>query len=418
MATTPRGDTAEETELFARASAAWQEGRHEAAAQLLQAVIDKQPGHVVALNTLALIAIGAGDPGRAIHYLERAAAAEPGSAGIWFNLFQAFAMAGDDEGGMNSLDRALIADPYHVPAILMKAALLERAGRLAESLAMFRAIIAVGPNPDTLPEPARLALARGRELILADDERHAAALARPMAEVYAAHAGADFDRVRAYVEQRTGRRKIYVQQPINGHFPYLPALEFFPRAHFPWLAALEAKTDEIRRELLSLLAEGDRGFRPYIAFDPTQPANQWEELNHSPRWSAWFFWQDGVRDEANCARCPATAAALEAIPLLDLPGKGPTAMFSILEPRTRIPPHTGSNNVRTTIHLPLVVPEGCGFRVGAETRQWRVGEAWAFDDTIEHEAWNDSDEPRAVFIVDVWNPLLTEAERAAIRVVG
>ena len=97
-----------------------------------------------------------------------------------------------------------------------------------------------------------------------------------------------------------------------------------------------------------------------------------------------------MRNETNCARCPATAALLERLPLLDLPGKGPTAMFSLLEPRTRIPPHTGSNNVRATVHLPLIVPEGCGLRVGAETRAFAPGKAWAFDDTIEHEAWNDT----------------------------
>ena len=34
-----------------------------------------------------------------------------------------------------------------------------------------------------------------------------------------------------------------------------------------------------------------------------------------------------------------------------------------------------------------------------------------FDDTIEHEAWNDSDETRVILIVDVWNPLVTAAER-------
>ena len=122
--------------------------------------------------------------------------------------------------------------------------------------------------------------------------------------------------------------------------------------------------------------------------------------------------------EENIARCPATAAALAALPMLDLPGKGPTALYSILEPRTRIPPHTGSSNVRATVHLPLMVPKGCGLRVGAETRTPEAGMAWAFDDTIEHEAWNDSDEPRAILIFDIWNPLLTEAERAAVRVVG
>jgi aspartate beta-hydroxylase len=408
----------DESDVFARAAEAWDQGRHEAATQLLETVIEEHPQDVTALNTLAMIALNIGDATGAIHYLERAAAAEPAAAPIWFNLFQAFDMAGDLERGLGSLDRALSIDPYYVPAILMKAEVLERLGRLPESLAMYRAIIAVGPNADSLPEPARRALARGLELVEADDGRRAAALERPMAEVHAAYPGADFDRADAYVEQRTGRRKVYVQQPLSGHFPYLPAMEFFGRDHFPWLAELEAKTAEIRRELLSLLAEGDRGFRPYIGFDPTQPVNQWEELNHSPRWSAWFFWEDGIRQAENCARCPATAAALDALPLLDLPGKGPTAMFSILEPRTRIPPHTGSNNVRTTVHLPLVVPERCGFRVGSQTRSFEAGKAWAFDDTIEHEAWNDSDAPRAILILDIWNPLLTEAERAAVRIVG
>lgn len=412
------GAALEEGDLFARASEAWHQGRHEAAAQLLRTLVEKDPRHVTALNTLALIALGAGDAETAIHHLEQAADAEPGSPGIWFNLFQAFDMAGDLDGGMRSLDRALTIDPYYVPAILMKAGLLERLGRVPESLAMYRAIIAVDPNADSLPEPARRALARGLELIRADDDRRAAALERPLADVQAAYPEADFHRAEAYVEQKTGRRKVYVQQPINGHFPYLPALEFFPPDHFPWFAELEAKTAEIGQELVSLLDDRDRGFRPYIAFDPTQPVNQWAELNHSPRWSAWFFWEDGARHEEHCARCPATAAALEAVPLLDIPAKGPTALFSILEPHTRIPPHTGSDNVRATVHLPLVVPKGCGFRVGAETRTPEVGRAWAFDDTIEHEAWNDSDAPRAILILDVWNPLLTEAERAAVRAIG
>jgi aspartyl/asparaginyl beta-hydroxylase (cupin superfamily) len=407
----------DERDVFARASEAWQQGDHQAATTLLRTLIEEQPRHVTALNTLAMIALNLRDAERSIHYLERAAAAEPGSAPIWFNLFQAFDLAGDVPRGLESLDRALAIDPYHVPAILMKAEVLARLGRLAESVAMFRAIIAVGPNPDSLPPPARDALAHGFELIRADDDRLAAAFERPIAEVHAAFPGADFHRADAYVAHRAGRRKVYVQQPIGGHFPYLPALEFFPREQMPWFAAIEAKTAEIRDELVSLLADGDRGFRPYIAFDPTQPVNQWAELNHSRRWSAWFFWEDGVRQEENCARCPATAAALDALPLLDLPGKGPTALFSILEPRTRIPPHTGSSNVRATVHLPLVVPGGCGFRVGAESRVPEVGAAWAFDDTIEHEAWNDSDAPRAILIFDIWNPLLTEAERAAVRVV-
>jgi aspartate beta-hydroxylase len=412
------GPGLDESDLFARAAEAWREGRHEAAAELLEALVETDPRNVAALNTLGMIALNVGDAGRAIAWIERAAAAEPGAAPVWFNLFQALDRAGELHRGLASLDRALTIDPNYLPAIVMKAEVLERLGRLSESLALYRAVIGSGRSTDGLPEPVPRAFAHGLELVRTDDDRRAAALEGPLAELYAAWPGADFDRAKAYLEQRTGRRKVYVQQPVNGHFPYLPALEFFPHDHFPWLAGLEARTEEIRRELLALLDGGAPGFEPYVGFDPTLPANQWAELNHSRRWSAWFFWKDGERQDENCARCPATAALLEALPLLDLPAKGPTAMFSILEPHTRIPPHTGSNNVRTTVHLPLVVPEGCSFRVGSQTRRFEAGKAWAFDDTIEHEAWNDSDQPRAILILDVWNPLLTEAERAAIRVIG
>jgi aspartyl/asparaginyl beta-hydroxylase (cupin superfamily) len=409
---------AAEAALFARASAAWREGRTGEATQLLETLVAQAPAHAPALNALGLMAIGGGDARRAIGFLDRAVDAQPRTAAIWFNRFQAQELAGDLVGGLESLDRALAVDPYFVPALLKKAEVLERLGRLDEAVSLYRAIIKASPSLDALPEPARRALSRGVAMVRADDERRAVAVADPLQEVFAAFPAADFTRAKAYLEQRTGRRKVYVQQPVGGHFPYLPAVEFFPRSHFPWLERIEAKTGEICRELLALLEERGRGFRPYVAFAPGEPVNQWAELNHSPRWSAWFLWEDGVRRDQNCARCPATTAALEALPLLDLPEKGPTAMFSVLEPRTRIPPHTGSNNVRTTVHLPLVVPEGCGFRVGAETRAWQVGTAFAFDDTIEHEAWNDSDELRAVLIFDVWNPLLTEAERAAVRVVG
>ena len=90
-------------------------------------------------------------------------------------------------------------------------------------------------------------------------------------------------------------------------------------------------------------------------------------------------------------------------------------MFSLLAPNTTIPPHVGVNNSRLVCHLPLVVPEGCWFRVGAETRHWERGHAFLFDDTIEHEAANPSGQLRVVFIFDVWNPALSKVERDAVR---
>ena len=85
--------------------------------------------------------------------------------------------------------------------------------------------------------------------------------------------------------------------------------------------------------------------------------------------------------------------------------------YSLLRPRTRIPPHVGVSNVRLVTHVPLIVPEACGFRVGNETRAWVEGQAWIFDDTIEHEAWNPTDQPRVVLLFEIWQPALTAAER-------
>ena len=200
------------------------------------------------------------------------------------------------------------------------------------------------------------------------------------------------------------------------HVPRLPAIPFFDRSHFPWFEQLEAQTETIREELSVLLAEGLPGFAPYIDYDPGTPENQFKDLNRSDRWSSLWLWRDGKRQEAAIERCPRTAAVLEQLPLADQPGFAPTAVFSALAPRTRIPPHTGSTNARLLVHLPLILPGPAGFRVGNDTREWTIGEAWAFDDTIEHEAWNDSDETRVIMIFDIWNPLLSAAERELICV--
>jgi aspartyl/asparaginyl beta-hydroxylase (cupin superfamily) len=148
------------------------------------------------------------------------------------------------------------------------------------------------------------------------------------------------------------------------------------------------------------------------------PLNQWVELNNSPRWSAFHLYKMGALVEENAAKCPKTMKALRHAPQPDQPGRTPAAMFSLLKPNTRIPPHTGVTNVRLVTHLPLIVPEGCRFRVGNETRDWIPGKALVFDDTIEHEAWNDSDKLRVVLIFDIWHPELSQAERSMITAMG
>ena len=58
-----------------------------------------------------------------------------------------------------------------------------------------------------------------------------------------------------------------------------------------------------------------------------------------------------------------------------------------------------------------MVPDGCHYRVGYDWRQWQEGKCWVFDDTLEHEARNDGNALRVILMFDVWNPLLSLAER-------
>src|SRR2546430_15455613 len=212
-----------------------------------------------------------------------------------------------------------------------------------------------------------------------------------------------------------GKRQVFYSQPTWMYFPQLPAIEFFERADFPWLDALEAASDQIRAELLRVVVADREGLQPYIDFPPDMPLDQFRELNRSRRWSAYFLWNQSAADAGHIARCPVTARVLEAVPLRPrIEARAPTAFFSILDANTRIPAHTGVTNTRLTVHLPLIVPPGCGFRVGGTTREWLPGQAWGVEDTIQHEAWNHPDPPPAILIFYIWNPLLSATERDLI----
>ena len=214
-----------------------------------------------------------------------------------------------------------------------------------------------------------------------------------------------------------------LQRPTFMLVPGLPPQPWFEREQFPFLERIEAQTDAIREEMLAVLEDESR-LSPYVDMRANAPAEPiWRALNRSPAWSAYHLYRYGERKDANCARCPRTIAALDSIPIMRIEGHSPEAMYSILRPRTAIPPHTGVINGRLTVHLPLVVPENCGKLVaGGEGRAWEVGKCLIFDDSMAHEAYNNSDQTRVVLIFDVWNPYLSEAEReglaAAVAVIG
>lgn len=361
------------------------------------------------------LALG-GDPAGAAVLLERAVAAAPDQLPLWLSLAAVLRTLGRRVEELNALERALALNPTHLVVLLQKGAVLDLMNKPRAAATIYgHALQTLAPGT-RLPAALEAHVAHARTRVAANAaalatllDARLSALQRPdnsMAERLR------FDRC---LERVLGRNRIFHPEPTGMLFPYLMNFEFFARDHFPWLESLEAATDAIRGELIGAMAADREGVQPYIAYDQGLPLNQWRELNHSRRWGAYFLWNEGRPQEAHMARCPRTVATLAAAPQVDIPGRGPTAFFSILDAHTHIPPHTGVTNTRLTVHLPLVVPAGCRFRVGGDTREVREGHAWVFDDTIEHEAWNDSSTERAILIFDVWNPQLTTLERDLVR---
>ena len=401
-------------DLIRRAELAERAGDSQGAAQLWSALVEAAPQHPRALFIEGRRLVESGDAGGALKLLARAEALDAADPEIPLCAAMAHRLVDALPAALAALDRALARDPYYFVAMLSKGALLERLGRPRAAAQGFKNAIKIAPQAERLPPSLRSALESAQAFVAANAQALVEHLHAQTSALRTHCPDAALDRFDECVNILAGLQPRYPHDPALLYYPRLPAIPFFDPALFPWLGELEAETDAITAELIQVMSEDMAEFAPYIQYPPGAPVNQWVQLNHSAAWSTFFLWRDGARQDRNCNRCPQTAALLARLPLAHQRGYAPTAMFSMLSPRTHIPPHTGSANTRLIVHLPLILPKDCRFRVGAETRDWRLGEAWVFDDTIEHEAWNDSDEIRIILIFDVWNPLLSEAERALV----
>ena len=195
--------------------------------------------------------------------------------------------------------------------------------------------------------------------------------------------------------------------------PGLSRPAFFAPELFNGLVDAARDHAHYTREYLALMRAGNVA-APYVDHPAGVPLDQWAALNRSSQWSAAHLWRGGAVVKEVARRCPETVAAFRRLPVPGMPGRAPNLMFSILAPRTRIPRHVGVINARLVVHIPLIVPPDCAMIVGDEARAWVPGEALVFDDTIEHEARNDSDEVRVVLIGDAWHPDLSANERTVL----
>jgi len=389
------------------------EGRTLESGQLLRQAEMASPSHPLLLNERALRLFETGDFAGARALLEAAVEAEPSNPEIWFNLADALRKLDCVDQALEALDRSLAVDPSNATALLQKGSLQELLRRPRAAAMSYRNALQTIPRGFKPPPWMDIQLKHAKEVVDENNRALEAYIEESLQDIRALYPDQPLRRFDQCVETMLLKRGIYRQQPTFMYFPELPVIEFYERHHFPWLDSLEAAAGEIRAELLDVLSGGSDELRPYLV-RPHGTADG-QELVNSRRWSVYSLWNEGVAFREHIKRCPRTAAAVENLPLWDMPGSGPTVMFSVLDAKTRIPPHTGPANTRLTVHLGLVVPPGCGFRVGGQQREWRPEEAFVFDDTIQHEAWNDSDAPRTVLIFDIWSPFLSAPERDLVR---
>jgi len=371
---------------------------------------------VTQLHQLIRQAVGNRDFVRAEALLQEATAVD-GRIADWLNLAAIRRQRGDVEGAFLAVREVLRKEPRNFPALLMNATMLEKQGMMRAAIQAYGSALATAPPDHVLDAPTREAVEHGRMVqarFTAELDRH---IREAIANVEGQCSASERRRIDTFIRTSLRTRKRYQQEPTDYYYPGLPAIEFYDRSELPWIAEFEAASDAIRGELESILREDQGELSPYIRYDDHLPLDQWRELNHSPRWSAYHFYELGKPVEHRCLRAPQTIAAIRRLPQAEVALRSPSALFSVLQPRTRIPAHHGVANFRIVVHLPLVLPGSCGFRVGGETREWRYGEAWAFDDTIEHEAWNESDAARVILICDVWSPRLSPEEQRTIAAV-
>jgi beta-hydroxylase len=197
------------------------------------------------------------------------------------------------------------------------------------------------------------------------------------------------------VANRVGEKLLRWLDRYFGRHSLVGDHTFFETDGFDWIPALEAGFPAMRRELEQMLERRDDlpNFQD-ISTDQYQ-------LTTDDRWKTFFLYGYGFTAGKNIERCPETARLVRQIPGMT------TAMFSILAPHKKIPPHGGPYKGVLRYHLGLMVtePEHCSIRVGDDVRNWREGESLVFDDTWEHEVWNECDSTRVVLFVDFKRPL-------------
>lgn len=200
---------------------------------------------------------------------------------------------------------------------------------------------------------------------------------------------------RAFIK-KNGKKLIRWVAGFQSRQSKVPDTPVIPNEHFEHLSAIQAAWPTILKEAKDVLA-----YREVIpGFQDISPDQY--RLAKGQNWRTFILFGFGKRLETNTKLTPRTAELLEAIPNLQ------TAMFSILAPGYHIPAHKGVTKGILRAHIGLIVPdeaEKCRIRIHDEIVAWRPGELFVFDDTYEHEVWNETDQERVILLFDFNRPM-------------
>lgn len=177
---------------------------------------------------------------------------------------------------------------------------------------------------------------------------------------------------------------------VNGNPPV------YDNSVFPWVSKIESQWLNIRAELDSIMKYREELPSFQDIMTDVKPISQ------DDNWKTFFLAGYGKLSERNCKRCPETARIIKKIPGMK------TAFFSILSPDKHIPAHKGPYNGVLRYHLGLIVPEPrqrCRIRIDDQITYWEEGKSIIFDDTYEHEVWNETTGFRVVLFVDFVRPI-------------
>ena len=407
-------------ELYERAEQLRQADAWEKIVTVCHQILALDPNSTQSLQFLGNWHLGRDEYGDAATYLRLYNDLIPNQEQMMLPLAVALEEIGEYQEACKVLRRALKVNENNFFSYIYLGSTLEKMGDKQKAAWAYSFAVDLNPSlktlfrDETLPKATRIRITRCNDFLTKIGQAlHKGAVA----EARKKFPKGDFKRIKKAIWRKLHHARIGItnplQRPLSFFIPGLDRAAWFEREEFPWVEDFEKEFPHLQKDVLAHF-RGDVDTLPYLQLGGYDE-KAWGDMVGSKDWAAIHFYDGMNRKEKNCARFPEVARAVDSLPLFKINGRPVEALLSILKPKMKIPPHYGTSNARLTVHMPLVVAGDCFVRAGEETRKIKAGQVIFFDDSFDHEAWNETDQVRIVLIVEVWHPDLSEEERAAVE---